>query len=142
MAGIGDYIHYSNINYKKHGTLREGGSNYSESADVFNRQRDKVLKQIYSTKSKSLTELETSLNNFIYNKIDPNGTAIDQKIIEGFRQKVYSELSTRMSNIGINFDSNLSVYQIVKPLEIKENSVKTEQIKKMVLQMEQHIANM
>ena len=35
MAGIGDYIHFSNAHYRKYGTTVDGPSDYSEAIKIF-----------------------------------------------------------------------------------------------------------
>jgi hypothetical protein len=37
MPSIGDYIHYSNANYRKFGTNRTGESNYNDAIKIFDK---------------------------------------------------------------------------------------------------------
>lgn len=68
MSAIGNYIHYSKKNYQDYGTTRNGLSNYAKATKIFNKQKEHMMKNIKTTNSANLKEIEKYLNSLLHNK--------------------------------------------------------------------------
>lgn len=103
MGGIGDYIHYSSINYRKFGTLKDGGSDYNKAQSIFEAQRKKMLLSVFSTKG-NVVGLEKYLNGFLYGR-EIGGKKIADEEWKKFEEKFYASFNENFANFGVRFEN-------------------------------------
>ena len=106
MAGIGDYIHFSNANYRKYGTTVDGPSNYGEAARIFDQQKTAVLNRINRSKtSNQINQLEHYLNSLLYGR-EIDGTKLTNDEWSRFTNMFQTEFDKQFANFGVVFNNS------------------------------------
>lgn len=142
MPGIGDYIHYSNANYRKFGTNRTGESNYNEAIKVFEEQRHLIMKTIVSTRSTNLPQLEKYLNGLLYGR-EIDGAKLSDEEWSYFIKKFYNQFDEKFANFGVIFDSSNALQAYAKKkIAPEDTSLSINRIKQYIYSIERSVKKM
>lgn len=142
MPGIGDYIHYSNANYRKYGTLQEGeGSDYGDAVQVFEAQRQAVINNIVSTKSTQLFQLEKYLNSLLYGQ-EIDGSKLSEEEWKRFMERFYQQFDEKFANFGVIFDSSNALQAYAKKKITEDDYLDINRIKQYISSIENTVKRM
>ena len=142
MPGIGDYIHYSNANYRKYGTNQAGeDSNYADAVAVFEAQRRAILDNIVSTKSNNLRQLEKYLNSLLYGR-EIDGSKLTEEEWQRFMERFYQQFDEKFANFGVIFDSSNALQAYAKNKISSKDSLNITRIEQYVQSIENTVKRM
>lgn len=141
MAGIGDYIHFSNANYRKYGTTADGPSDYSEAIKIFEEQKNIVLKRINRSKSMTqINQLEHYLNSLLYGR-EIDETQLTNEEWSRFVNIFQTQFDEKFANFGVIFDnSNMLQAYAKKTIKADRNDLTRNRILQYIKMIENRLA--
>lgn len=128
MSSIGDYIHYSVVNYYNYGTGKnqnEPGSSYASASSVFESQKNHIKNSIRGSavNENSLSRLSFLLTKLIYG--DPSLSRAKDEEWKRFQDIIAQNFEKQFGDgLGINWNG-LAVYDINKTISIKNDGTIT-----------------
>lgn len=136
MSAIGDYVHLTAAGYYHHGTKRynENSSNYYQVPKIFESQRNKIKKQMYTKKQKQLLsdKEQQELSMALELLMRPGRDNAQKEQLDKIWEKLVQQLDKRFNNnlgqikrncANIFSDSVLANHSdILKTIEIKSKN--------------------